>query len=161
MTALTPHWRDTCITSVPTTHCNSLKHTALHCNAITMQLVVYNATVPATRCSIQHTATFCNILETYCNTWNPQYCITSAPIRRLGTCNTLQHTATHNNILQHTATYITPSHRTLIDYFTALLWTPGSSVQECRTCSDTLQHTATYCNILPCSVTPSATLLHC
>jgi len=70
----------------------ALQHTATYCNIL--QHTVSRGVEKAQ----QHTATYCNILQhtaTYCNTL--QHTATH--------CNTLQHTATHGNTRQHTATH--------------------------------------------------------
>ena len=70
---------------LPTTHCNTLQHTATHCN------------------TLQHTATHYNTLPNTANHFNT--------LRHTAThCNTLQHTATHCNTLQHTAVHCYPTH---------------------------------------------------
>jgi len=70
------------------THCNTLQHTATHCN-----------TWPI----LQDTATHCNTGKSCCRcyawTWMVSFGVLQAH------CNTLQHTATHCNTLQHTATH--------------------------------------------------------
>jgi len=69
---------------LPTTHCNTVQHTATYCN------------------TLQHTATHCSTLQhtaTHCNTLPFAY-------------NTLQHGATHYNVLQHPATRCNALQRT-------------------------------------------------
>jgi len=73
-------------------YCNTLQHTATHCNTL-------------------HTATHCNALQhttTHCNTLQH--------IRHYTAIygNTLQHIAIHRNILQHTAKHCNALQRTLI-----------------------------------------------
>ena len=96
------------------TFCNTLQHTATHCNILHMhwtESVWYNMLYTATHCNtLQHTATHCNTLQltaTHCNTlythWSEFVCYNAQSTATH--CNTLQHTKTHYNTLQHTATH--------------------------------------------------------
>ena len=97
----TLHTRDTFV-EIPATHCNTLPHTATHCNTLhcntlqhtatdgkhTAQHFTYPRYICCDSCNmLPHTATHCNTLQ---HTATPYH--------------TLQHTATHCNTLQHTAT---------------------------------------------------------
>ena len=79
--------------------CNTLQHTATHCQKQRIKQHKQRCATAILRCSSSlRTATYCNILQhtaTYCNTL--QHTATY--------CNILQHTATYCNILQQTATY--------------------------------------------------------
>jgi len=108
------------------TQCNTLQHTATHCNAQRFERVGSIAIVftdlryTATHCNtLQHTATH---LEKLCSRGNADVALQvhiqknsrsllNSPYTCLSThCNTLQHTATHCNTLQHTATHCTTLH---------------------------------------------------
>jgi len=77
------------------THCNIIQHTATHCN-----------TLPKHRNTLQHTATQYNTLQHTAKTLHQTATNTATH------CNLLQHTATHCNILQHTATHCNTPLRT-------------------------------------------------
>ena len=89
-------------TSMFSTHCNALQHTATHCNTLQRTATHCNALQrTATHCNaLQRTVTHCNALQrtaTYCNA-----------LQRTAThCNALQRTAPHCNTLQHTLPYCT------------------------------------------------------
>ena len=99
-------------------HCNTLQHTATHCNNQGRILKVRHSCASNSPPDsdevhiLQHAATHCNTL---------QHTATH--------CSTLQHTATHCNTLQHTATHC-------------------NTLQHATTHCNTLQHTATHCPIL-------------
>ena len=123
-----------------------LHHTAIHCN------------------TLQHTATYCNTLQhTATHTWRFLYLTASAYCNTLQ-CNTMPHTATHYNfthlailvphslrILQHTTT-----HRNTLQHTATRSWRFScltasaycNKLQHTATHCNTLQHTATHCNIL-------------
>jgi len=88
--------RSTPLVSFPSclaTHCNTLQHTATYCNILL---------------KLQHTATYCNALQhtaTHCIALQRTTTHCNALQRTATHCNTLQHTATHCNTLQRTATY--------------------------------------------------------
>jgi len=110
-----------------TTHCDTLQHTATHCNAPAhhLQQRVVCSAFDSTYNTLQHTATHCNTLQhaaAHCNTLQhtPKHsktlqhtcyrawCAVHVTTRDLGVAmmyNTMQHTATHCNTLQHTATH--------------------------------------------------------
>jgi len=77
-----PH-ADECTAHGGDRHCNTLQHTATHCNTLRSRR----------RQTVQHTATHCNTL---------QHTATHSAHGGDRQCNTLQHTATHCNTLQHT-----------------------------------------------------------
>ena len=94
--------------------CNTLQHTATHCNALQQSGLPLNTWVPQVY-SVQHTATNCNALQhtaTHCNalqhtdTHTLPYAVVHGCLKSVTAihCNTLQHTATHCNTLQHTHT---------------------------------------------------------
>ena len=66
----------------------------------------------------------------------------------------LQHTTTHGNTLQHTATYL---HRRKLPNYPIL---HCNTLQHIATHCDTLQHTATHCNTLQHTATHCNTLQH-
>ena len=102
-------------------HCNTLQHTATHCNAVGCP----GANDTLQQCNtLRHTATHCNTLQraaTHCNTL--QHAATC--------CNMLQHAASHYNVprhhdtatrcntLQHTALHCISLHYTTTRYITA------------------------------------------
>ena len=121
--------------------CNTLQHTATHCNTIRD-----SATHPCTDCcnTLQHTATHCNTMQH------------NAP-----QCETQRHThalvaETHCNTLQHMHTCVqVPELEAWNDEDTATVSnTPIHLLQHTATHCNTLQHTATYCN------TPQHTATH-
>jgi len=110
------------------THCNTLErvwrgkgstyvlhHTATHCN--TLQLVWRDK---GSTYVLQHTATYCNVFgeskaQHMCSP--SQWLIDTAPLcnalqHTAIRCNTLQHTATHCNTLHYTAPHCTTLHHT-------------------------------------------------
>ena len=90
-------------------HCKTLQDTAAHCN------------------TMQHTATHCNTLQNKVCEFVSSMILCWPLLKKPP-----QHTATHNNTLQHAAT-----------------------------CCDTLQHAATHCNILQYTATYCNTLQQC
>ena len=116
--------------------CNTLQHTATYCN-----ILKYTAT----HCSntLPHTATQCNTLQhttTRCDT-----------LKHTAThCNTLKYAATQcSNILPHTATHWnTPQHSAT--HCNKLEHTAThNTLRHTAIHRSTLQHTATHCNTLP------------
>jgi len=103
-------------------HCNTLQHTATHCNTTHGNTRQHTTTHKSHRVSRIDcdtlTATHCNTLQhiaTHCNTLQVNL-IARSRLRAIkwvkfnGTlsaaqCSTVQHTATHCNTLQHTATH--------------------------------------------------------
>ena len=141
----------------PATHCNTLQHTATHCNSFSHSLPFLSPSFSHTQCmwgtstashcnTLQHTATQCNT-RTQCM-WGT----TATP------CNTLQHTATHYNTLQHTVTrahsvcgvnLLCPTfyHNTHCNTLHHILTHRDTFCLTATHC-DTLQHTASHCNTL-------------
>ena len=113
------------------TPCNTLQHTATHCNirvreyrsaAVMESFTCHESNKlqqAASRCNtLQHTATHYTTLQhtaTHCNTLQPtkshdlvssnDHTRTHIAQHTASHCNTLQHTATHCNTLQHTAAH--------------------------------------------------------
>ena len=76
-------------------------------------------------------------------------------------CNTLQHTATPYNPLQHTATYCNTLQHTATHYNTLQhSATPCNTLQHTATHCNTLHHTASYCNTLEHTTTHHNTPQH-
>ena len=124
------------------THCNTLQHTATHCNM--------NASCLCTRTWWYGCATHCNTLQrtaTHCNTLQHTATLTTLPLRtyiwRNGVencnthCNTLHRIATHCNTLQHTATHCNNNDRALVH---------ARLCRRSATHCIVLQHTTTHCN---------------
>ena len=93
-------------------HCNTLQHTATHCNVHLTQGLF--TPLQIVKVSLQHTATHCNTLQHTATHYNTLHLHCNA-LQRIAThCNTLQHTAsrcTHCNALQHTATHCNTLHK--------------------------------------------------
>jgi hypothetical protein len=74
--------------------CNTLQHTATHCNTLQERERQQRGAL------LQHTATHCSTLQhTARERASAKRCFVATH------CNTLQHTATHCSTLQHTATH--------------------------------------------------------
>jgi len=123
-------------------NCNTLQHTATHCNTLHhaaphRALLLCHYSVCANLISRHSRYTF--LAATHCNTL--QHTATR--------CNTMQHTATHCNTLQHDATHCNTLHHTA-PHCTTLHHTAThrNTLQHTATRCNTLQHAATYCNML-------------
>ena len=106
-------------------NCNTLQHTATHCN---------------THCNtLQPTATHDNTRQPHNQLSDSSWLSTQFTTQDTETpYNTLQHTATRCNTLQHAATHDNTRHHTI-----------SSPIQFCSLLNllrRTLQHTATHCN---------------
>ena len=106
------------------THCKTLQHTATRCN-----------TPPPTAQCLRKNALCCNVCTQDRTRWS------------IGTCRTLQRTATHCNALQRTATHCNT--RT-VTHCNALQRTAThcNALQRTTPHCNTMRHSATYCNIL-------------
>jgi len=95
-------------TQYTTIHCNTLQHTATHCNThcTTLQNAATHCNSLLAEWHTQHTATHCNTLQhtdtaTNCNTHcNTLECLRTKMTAARTSGNTLQHTATHCNTLE-------------------------------------------------------------
>ena len=119
-------------------HCNTLQHTATHCNKI------------ATRCN-QVQQGCCKLLAVWVDCLTKSCTIHCITLHHTAThCNTLQHAATHYNTLQHNATRVA----LFVGRIDDQLGNRGA------THSNTLQHTATHCNTQQHTATHSNTQQH-
>ena len=98
--------------SVP--HCNTLQHTATHCNK-RLSLLVRSAgpTLVGNKCALYHSATHCNTLQhtaAHCSRLQQTAAHCNTLQHTAAHCSTLQHTTAHCSTLQHTATYCNTLH---------------------------------------------------
>ena len=148
-------WNTNC-NKYPATHCNSMQHNTTHCNILQLSLCCY-CRLRAGPWIVQHTATYCNTHSaTYCNTHGNTHC---NPHMLL--LSTLQHTATHCNTLQHTATHNTLQHTSFatVACGQGLGW--RNTLQRTATHNNTLQLTATLCNAVHYTATHGSILIFC
>ena len=150
--------RNSCLVTIATPHCNTLQHTATHCNirgccARATRFSPLSQLYSATRCNtLQHAATHCNARE----------CCARA------TCSSLHGSLTPSLSLLHSDS----CSRALSVTFGFVLSLAGRVAPEedgiCRHLDPRLQHTATRCNTLQqssllcrhCTTTQCNTLQH-
>jgi len=90
--------------------CNTLQHTATHCNYHDTN-ALQQRPLKAHIFKSQHTATHCNTLQHTATLRNTlQHTATAKTLHCSTLQHMLQHTATHCNTLQHTATTTTLMH---------------------------------------------------
>jgi len=141
---------------------DTLQHTATYCN------ILQHTKHTATHCTtLQHTPTrwsSLQLISTHCNTLGYRFAADG-----FKTPQTLQRTATHCNALQliparcHSL-QLTPTNYATDDRFAAdwVNWRHihCNTLQHPATHCNTLQHTATHCNTLQLAATHSNTLCH-
>jgi len=115
------------------THYKTLQHIASHCNTLQHSATHSNDNMPAKK---RQTATHCNRTAKY------QHSTTLGNERQAMCCNctTLQQTAAHNSILQHTATQCSTLQHRNGSPLLQLHHTASHTIPHCNT----LQHAATH-----------------
>jgi len=126
---------------------HTLQHTAAHCNALQHAAICCD--------TLERTAKCCNTLQHYFVWAMIPECEKSLPATRTSTnCNTryntLHHSATHGNRLQHMQHMQHMQHTA----------THCSTLQHTATHCNTLQHTTAHCNTLQHTAAQCSTLQH-
>ena len=119
------------------THCNTLQHTATHKRCVWLvrtHLITCVCHIGLHVCLIYDYVWVSYVITCVCHLWLHHF--------------ELQHTATHCNTLQHTATHlITCVSHVWLQYYAMSLSCPHTLHYITLSCN-TLQHTATHCNTL-------------